>query len=561
MPSGRDRGDHGRVTSPPTSVAPAADVRRAPATVAWALGLLLASGLVLTVALPAIGTGWSEGWPWWVHGPVATVAYGTPAVLLLRRDPRSTMGWLLGLVAVLFLLTDASSAWAWRALVGTPGELPAGRTGGEVALWLAWSLWFLPFFLLPTVLLLLAPDGHVASPRWRPAVWVSCVVVAASAAVNATATYRTDPGADLTIPDQPLDITNPLHSPWLQHWFGWVPVLLAPCIAAAVTSLLLRRHRASGLERRQLDVVVCGALATIGIALIAPFTPSPYYLVVVAVALAPYPVALGIAATRHRLWELDLVVRRSVVYGVVTLAVVGVYVVTIALLGGALGSRAGAPLVATAVVAVGAVPLFVRVQRAVDRRLYGDRSDPSAAVRRLADRWQAGERLPAPGATLTAMADDVADSLRLPHVRIVTASGLEGGTGSGSEPAARVPLRRGGLVLGELVASGREPGRAPSRRDVEALHEVAEYVAVVVHNLELSSDLQRSRERVVSAREEERRRLRRELHDGLGPELAAIALQLETVRDLADGEGGTESPAGALAESLRGHVRAVVAAR
>jgi signal transduction histidine kinase len=337
-----------------------------------------------------------------------------------------------------------------------------------------------------------------------------------------------------------------------------VPLLLAPCIVAGIVSLLLRRHRATGLERRQLDVVAFGALVTIAIGLLAPFTPSPYYLVVVAVALAPYPLALGVAATRHRLWELDLVLRRSVVYGVVTVAAVAVYVVSIALLGGALGARTGAPLVATAVVAVGAVPLFLRVQRSVDRRLYGDRSDPSAAVRRLADRWETGERPPAATSTLAAMAEDVATGLRLPHVRIVTASGLEGSAGTAGQPVTRVPLRRGGLVLGELVASSREPGRALSRRDVSALHELAGYVAVVVHNLDLSSDLQRSRERVVSAREEERRRLRRELHDGLGPELAAIALQLETVRDLADADAD-HSPAAALAESLRAQVRSVVA--
>ena len=200
MSSGRDRGDHGAVTTRLTPVVPATAARHAPATTAWVLGLLLASGLTITVALPAVGDGWTHGWPWWVHGPVATVAYGTPAVLLLRRDARSVMGWLLALVAVAFLITDASAAWAWRALVGTPGALPGGRSGGEAGLWTSWSVWFLPFFLLPTVLLLVAPDGRIASRRWRPAVWASWAVVVAATVVNATAAYRVDPGDDLTIP-------------------------------------------------------------------------------------------------------------------------------------------------------------------------------------------------------------------------------------------------------------------------------------------------------------------------------------------------------------------------
>jgi signal transduction histidine kinase len=110
-------------------------------------------------------------------------------------------------------------------------------------------------------------------------------------------------------------------------------------------------------------------------------------------------------------------------------------------------------------------------------------------------------------------------------------------------------------VVGELVASAREPGRPLTKRDEATLTELASYVAVVVHALQLSEDLQRSREQIVVAREEERRRLRRDLHDGLGPELAAIALELETVRDLADGPG---TPAGSKAESLRAHVRDVV---
>jgi len=110
--------------------------------------------------------------------------------------------------------------------------------------------------------------------------------------------------------------------------------------------------------------------------------------------------------------------------------------------------------------------------------------------------------------------------------------------------------------VGDLTAGQREPGRDLSHRDQATLREVAGYAAVVVHALRLTGDLERSRERIVVAREEERRRLRRDVHDGLGPALAAIALQLEMVGDLA---GGQATPAGRLAGTLRQHLRTAIA--
>ena len=479
----------------------------------------------------------TEAWVWWAHAPVAVVAFGAPAVLLLRQDRRSTMGLWLGTVALLFLVTDLAAAWAWLDLVREDGALP----GGEAALWVGSVLWLPAYFLLPTVLLLLAPAGRLPGPAWRPALGGSLALIALVTVVNATAPYSTE---DTTIPDQP-PVANPLESDAVQHWLGWTPALLAVAIVVALTALVLRRRRATGRERRQLDVVLLGALGTVALLVAGLLTPRPWFLLVVALALVPYPLALGVAAARHQLWNLDLVVRRSVVYGALSVAVVAAYVVSIAALGGVLGRTTGAPLVATAVVAVGAAPFVARVQRAVDRRLFGDSADPAAAMRRVAQR----------AGTLPDLARDVAASLRVPHARVVTATGQTGAWGTPRDPETRVALRHGGAVVGELVASAREPGRPLTRRDEATLTELASYVAVVVHALQLSDDLQRSREQLVVAREEERRRLRRDLHDGLGPELAAIALELETVRDLADGPG---TPAGAKAESLRAHVREVV---
>ena len=167
----------------------------------------------------------------------------------------------------------------------------------------------------------------------------------------------------------------------------------------------------------------------------------------VAAALVPYPAGLGVAALRYRLWDVDLVLRRSLVYAVLTACIVGAYVLAIVTLGGLLGRTTGAPLVATAVVALGAAPLYRRLQSAADRLLYGDRSDPAAAVSRLARRVQAAAAGRDPDALLSEVARDIArgaaGALRAHHHRRRT----------------RQPLRRAGR--GRLASA---PGPRRGRR-------------------------------------------------------------------------------------------------
>jgi len=517
-----------------------------------ALLLLLLLCVVAALLLPCLGRDglsvWTDGWEWWVQPVIGAAAFGAPAVLLLRRDNRSVLGRWLAVVALLAASAGALAAWAWLALVGRPDTLP----GGEATLWFASWLWFPGYFLLPTVLLMLAPDGRLPSPRWRPALWATVFAIAASTVEIAVTPYPTS--GDLVIPQQPRTVLNPMHTAALHDGLGWTVFLLPLAVASALLAIVLRWRRARGVERQQLKVVTAGALTTVVLMVAAFSTPAPWFLAVASAALVPYPLALGVAALRYRLWDVDVVLRRSLVYAVVMLAIVAAYVVVIVTLGGLIGRTTGAPLVATTIVALGTAPFASRLQRVADRRLFGDRADPSATVARLAERWQT-EGGAAPVVSLDDIAADISRSLRLPHVRVATAGGAAGEWGVAREPLSRVPLRHGDAVLGELIASAREPGRALTRRDEAALADLARYVAVVAQTLVLSADLRLSRERIVVAREEERRRLRRDLHDGLGPQLAAIALQLESVRDLAD---GPDTPAGELAERLREQVQGAV---
>ncbi len=516
------------------------------------LAVVLALAAAAGVTLAAVGRGFGAAWPYAVQGPVAAIAFGVPAVLVLRREARSVIGSLLALVALLLVTAQFATDWAWLALVGRPGSLP----GGPAALWVASWLWLPGYYLLPTLLLLLAPDGRLPGDRWKPVAWLGIAAIVLATAWVAVSPYPRGPHAQVTIPGQPPALANPVAWSGVPGLVRWSVVLLPVAIALSLAGLVVRWRRSAGIERQQLKAVVAGAVVTVILVGAAFAVPQPWYLIVVAAALVPYPAGLGVAVLRYHLWDVDLVLRRSVVYAVLTACIVGAYVLAIVTLGGLLGRTTGAPLVATAVVALGAAPLYRRLQSAAGRLLYGDRSDPAAAVSRLARRVQGTETGRDPDMLLSEVARDIARGLRLPFVRITTADGRASAAGEQAGNVWRLPLIHGGVVVGELTAGPREPGRNLSRRDQATLREVAGYAAIVVHALRLTGDLERSRERIVVAREEERRRLRRDLHDGLGPALAAIALQLEMVGDLAGGQG---TPAGCLAGTLRDQLRTAIA--
>src|SRR5262249_40300279 len=210
--------------------------------------------------------------------PVAAVAFGVPAVLVLRREAWSVIGWLLALVALLLVAAQFATDWAWLALVARPGSLP----GGPAALWLAAWLWLPGAFLLPTLLLLLAPDGRLPGDRWKPVAWLGIAAIVLATAQVALSPYSHGPHAQVTIPGQPAGVTNPV------AWSGgaglvrWSVVLLPVAVALSLAGLVVRWRRSAGLERQQLKAVVAGAVATVVMVGAAFAVPQPWYLIVVA---------------------------------------------------------------------------------------------------------------------------------------------------------------------------------------------------------------------------------------------------------------------------------------
>jgi signal transduction histidine kinase len=254
------------------------------------------------------------------------------------------------------------------------------------------------------------------------------------------------------------------------------------------------------------------------------------------------PVAVAVGVMRYRLLGIESVLRRGLVYGMFTMAVVGAYLLVTAIAGAALDRRPLPGVVAAALVALALAPARGRLQRAADRLVYGERSDPLRALTLLGQRVAAtGELDLLPGAVASVLAAVRAPSAELvgPDGRIlVRVEAGPGGrllAGAGAEPGVDggpvLPLRFGGQLVGELRVAPRGVGETYSTAEARLLAALALQVAVVVRAVDLTQALEAERDRVVDATRTERDRLRADLHDGLGPSLSGVGLGLQALAD------------------------------
>ena len=253
-----------------------------------------------------------------------------------------------------------------------------------------------------------------------------------------------------------------------------------------------------------------------------------------AITLPCLAAAIGVGILRYRLWQIDILINRTPVYGALTACVVGLYVLVVGYFAAIFQARNElVSLLAAGVVAVVFQPLRERLQRGVDRLLYGLRDEPYAVLAGLSRRLEATL---AADTVLSTIVETIRDALKVPYAAIRLCndsnSALAASSGSPIDPQLLLPLVYQHEPVGELIIASRAPGEAFNPADRRLLEDLARQVGVAAHAVQLTADLQRSCERLVTTREEERRRLRRDLHDGLGPVLAGLTLQLDAARGL-----------------------------
>ena len=348
-----------------------------------------------------------------------------------------------------------------------------------------------------------------------------------------------------------------------------------------------RYRRVSGLiQRQQTKWVVFGFAVALLVLLVAILLPmlSPSYnepgtlssfvnTTALYAAFLLMPLSIGGAILRHRLWDIDLIINRTLLYGGLSAVVVGLYVLIVGGLGALLRVEGNVllSLLATGLIAVAVTPLHRWLQRGVNRLMYGERDEPYTVISRLGQQL---ERTLAPDALLPAIVRTVKDALRLPHAAIELREDGGGYVQVAADGAAMgneliLPLAYQGESVGRLRLSPRAGTDGFSPADRRLLDDLARHAGVAVHAvslheravrlreeaLGLAADLQRSRERMVTAREEERRRLRRDLHDGLGPQMASLTLTIDTARRLLETDPTT---ADMLLADVTGHAQGAI---
>lgn len=453
-----------------------------------------------------------------VHEPyLADLVLGSlfpvAGAVVLWRQPRNAAGWVLlsaGLVAV------SALAHAWAST--EPGYLP----WVPAAVWLA-SWTYVPYCLQGALLPVLFPDGRLPSARWRLHVRAVLVLVAL---LTFVAMFKPDDDVE------GLGLTNPLGvtalpipvTAWGPTQFVTSTALFLVATPVALVGMVLRTRRSSGRERAQLMWLLVGLSAVPAWFALSRALPLLDSEAGFALAFTCIPVTLAIAVLRHSLLDIEVVVHRTIAYAVLTGAGLLLYVGLVALAGRFMTSDGSGPLLAALIVAAAAAGR-TRVQSWVDRRLFGSRRDPYAVVQSVGASTAAAQ---APGEALQALVTTVRDALRVPFVQVLDQDGeIAAEAGAPVAGTHVVPVVEGGQQHGVLVVGRRSVRERLRPEEAGALADVALRAGALLRTRRLTADLLRSYEQVVQVREQERLRLRRDLHDGVGPALAGVALQLE----------------------------------
>jgi signal transduction histidine kinase len=533
------------------------------------LTALLILGLLLTL-LPAAARGGSAKSANYGTLLVSVIMFSFPVVgvLISSRDPRNRIGWIFLLIGFAWELGAFLSGYSIFGLVTHPGSLPGPDVSAALTPW----LWVPGIGLPGTFLLLLFPNGRLPSIKWKPFAWL-CVVALALPPVAMIFGPRFLGDSGFPHVRNPLftHSIRPILTPLV-----FVIALIPVCILGCAVSLVLRFRRSTGVDRVQLKWLTTAAAGVAGfffvmMALSVPGiffgASSPSWLSFLG-AVSPFsfaliPVGAGFAILRYQLYDIDVVINKTVVFGVLAAFITLVYVAIVVGIGHAIGSgdkpNLGLSILATAIVAVAFQPVRERVHHFANRLVYGNRATPYEVLSRfsdkVADTYATEDVLPK-------MARTVAEGTGAAHAEVwLRSKGVLRSAATWPDERAHdsdalslrdgqlpsfdgidkaIPVRHQGELLGALTVT-KPPGEPLTPAEEKLLSDLASQAGLVLRNVGLTSELlqrldelKASRQRLVAAQDQERRRLERDLHDGAQQHLVALKTRLALAQRLVE---------------------------
>ena len=457
--------------------------------------------------------------------------------LIVSRHPRHPVGWLLCLGVITGPIDMFTAGYALYDIHVFTGSFPWLT---PALIWLNWGGAYPIATTAFTLMLLLFPDGRFPAKAWRAVALASVGALLFYLPLGALRPGPVDPNSNIFV-ENPIG-ANPTTWAYLETWMWLTLSLLMLSYGAALLSLVSRYRKASANERQQIKWLIIPAaaygLALPLLSLIFQDGPELVETIILAVGIASLMgIVLAVAFTifRHRLYDVDIIINRTLVYVLLSACTMGLYVLIVGFIGSLFQpeSRSIIAFLTTGLVALLFQPLREYLQRGVNRFLYGQRDDPLGTLSQVGKRLEGAV---APEMLLDTLVTTISQTLRLPFVAISLGSddGSRIAAMSGHEVADTItlPLIYQGELVGQLIAGARAPGEAFGKADMQLLANIAHQAGPVAYAQQLTEDLRRSRVKLITAREEERRRLRRDLHDGLGPVLASQGLKMSAVMQM-----------------------------